>query len=257
MLKVVNKAEGAEIFITGDIVDDEWGGYLEAWGDPGTGYQWPNDIKKQLDDIDDEAPLTIYINSDGGSVPAGVAIANMIARHKGPTTAVVDGWACSIATQIFFAADVRKIPSNAYLMIHKPATCCCGDAHDMEQAIKALDVIQDGLETTYNKVAAEGVTPEMIHQMVEETTWLTGKETSEKFQVELLEATQTAACVGGAYKVFKKMPEGIRTVDKSKEIEPPKAKPVADLKPQNEDINKMRAEIQLAIMEGELIHEEI
>ena len=53
MLKVVNKAEGAEIFITGDIVDDEWGGYLEAWGDPGAGYQWPNDIKKQLDDIDD------------------------------------------------------------------------------------------------------------------------------------------------------------------------------------------------------------
>ena len=187
MLKVINKAEGAEIYITGDIIDDEIGSYLEAWGEPGTGYQWPNDIKKQLDDIDDEAPLTVYINSDGGSVPAGVAIANMIARHKGPTTAVVDGWACSIATQIFFAADVRKIPSNAYLMIHKPATCCCGDAHDMEQAIRALDVIQEGLETTYNKVAAEGVTPETIHQMVEETTWLTGKETSERFQVELLE----------------------------------------------------------------------
>ncbi len=257
MLKVVNKAEGAELYITGDIVDDDLGGALEAWGDPGTGYQWPNDVKKQLESIDNEAPLTIYINSDGGSVPAGVAIANMIARHKGPTTAVVDGWACSIATQIFFAADVRRIPSNAYLMIHKPAACCCGDANDMEQAIKALDVIQAGLETTYCKVANDGITPEAIHQAVEETTWLTGKEAAEMFQVEVLEATQTAACVGGAYKAFKKMPEGIRTVDKSKEIEPPKAKPVADLKPQNEDINKVRAEIMLAIMEGELINEEV
>ena len=258
MLKVVNKAEGAELYITGDIVDDDLGGALEAWGDPGTGYQWPNDVKKQLESIDDEAPLTIYINSDGGSVPAGVAIANMIARHKGPTTAVVDGWACSIATQIFFAADVRRIPSNAYLMIHKPATCCCGDANDMEQAIKALDVIQAGLETTYCKVANEGITPEAIHQAVEETTWLTGKEAAEMFQVEVLEATQTAACVGGAFKnkVFKNMPEGIITVDKSEKPETPKTQPVADLE-NMEDINKMRAVIQLAIMEGELINEEV
>jgi ATP-dependent protease ClpP protease subunit len=256
MLKVVNNAEGAEIYITGDIIDDDLGGAFEMWGDPGTGYQWPDAIKKQLDAIDDDAPLTIYINSDGGSVPAGVAIANMIARHKGPTTAIVDGWACSIATQIFFAADVRKIPSNAYLMIHKPATCCCGDANDMEQAIKALDVIQAGLETTYNKVAAEDVTPDIIHQMVESTTWLTGKEASEMFQVELLEATKTAACVGGAYKAFRKMPEGIITVDKSEKPETPKTQPVADLE-NMEDINKIRAEIQLAIMEGELIHEEI
>lgn len=251
MLKIKNSADSAEMYISGAIVDDETGGYFEAWGDDGIGYEWPKAIKEQLDAIDDNAPLTIYINSDGGSVPAGVAIANMIARHKGKTTAVVDGWACSIATQIFFAADERRIPSNAYLMIHKPSTCVAGDADDFQQAIDTLNVLQEGLETTYRKAACEGVTDEQIHQMVEDTTWLTGADAAELFNVELLEATNTAACVSGPVK-FKNMPKGINLADKKPVT--PKQEPVPE--PQDAN-NHKRAAIQLAIMEGEILDEEI
>lgn len=244
MLKIKNSADSADIYISGAIIDDEDGGWLESWKVSGTGYEWPNNIKAKLAEIDDDAPLTIYINSDGGSVPAGVAIANMIARHKGKTTAVVDGWACSIATQIFFAADERKIPSNAYLMIHKPSTCVCGNADDFQQAIDTLNVLQEGLETTYRKAACEGVTDEQIHQMVEDTTWLTGADAA-LFNIELLEATQTAACASGPVK-FKNMPKGINFADR---------KPVPE--PQDADNYKVRAAIQLAIMEGEILDEKI
>lgn len=252
MLKIKNNADGAEMYISGAIIDDEEGGWFESWKDSGTGYEWPNNIKAKLDEIDDDAPLTIYINSDGGSVPAGVAIANMIARHKGKTTAVVDGWACSIATQIFFAADERKIPSNAYLMIHKPSTCVCGNADDFQQAIDTLNVLQEGLETTYRKAACEGVTDEQIHQMVEDTTWLTGADAAELFDIELLEATQTAACAGGPIK-FKNMPKGINLADEKPVI--PKQEPAPKLQDANN--YKMRAAIQLAITEGEILNEEI
>ena len=252
MLKIKNSADSAEMYISGAIVDDETGGYFEAWGDDGTGYEWPKAVKEQLDAIDDNAPLTIYINSDGGSVPAGVAIANMIARHKGRTTAVVDGWACSIATQIFFAADERKIPSNAYLMIHKPSTFAAGDANDFQKVIDALDVLQEGVETTYRKAAREGVTAEQIHQMVEDTTWLTGADAAGLFDIELLEATQTAACAGGPIK-FKNMPKGINLADEKPVI--PKQEPAP--KPQDANNYKMRAAIQLAITEGEILNEEI
>ena len=251
MLKIKNNADSAEMYISGAIVDDETGGYFEAWGDDGTGYEWPKAVKEQLDAIDDNAPLTVYINSDGGSVPAGVAIANMIARHKGRTTAVVDGWACSIATQIFFAADERKIPSNAYLMIHKPSTCVAGDANDLQKVVDALDVLQEGLETTYRNAAREGVTDEQIHQMVEDTTWLTGADAAELFNIELLEATQTAACAGGPVK-FKNMPKGINLADKKPVT--PKHEPAPE--PQDAN-NHKRAAIQLAIMEGEILDEEI
>mgnify|MGYP000098001173 CR=1 FL=1 len=84
MIRVKNSAEGAEISISGNIVDDQEGNNIEWWRGEGNtgGYEWPSNIKKQLDAIDDEQPLTIYINSDGGSVAAGVAIANMVARHN-------------------------------------------------------------------------------------------------------------------------------------------------------------------------------
>lgn len=258
MLKIKNNVDSAELYISGSIIDDEDGGWFEAWDDPGTGYEWPKVIKEQLDAIDENSLLTIYINSDGGSVPAGVAIANMIARHKGHTIAIVDGWACSIATQIFFAADERRIPSNSYLMIHKPTVgAVSGDANDMRRMAETLDVLQDGLETTYNRVTREGVTPEQVHQMVEDSTWLTGADAAELFDIELLEASQTAAYAGSEFKSFSNMPDGIKFVAKVPEQVSKKQIPATEPKLQDAYINKMRAAIQLAIMEGEILDEKI
>jgi hypothetical protein len=62
-LKIKNQSDTeAEMYISGDIVGDDVGGCLEAWGDPGTGYNWPADVKRQLDEVGDKN-LTIYINS--------------------------------------------------------------------------------------------------------------------------------------------------------------------------------------------------
>lgn len=210
MIKVKNSADTAELYIYGDIVDDDDSNWIL---ETENGYVWPAEIKAQLDKIDDNQPLIIYINSNGGSVPAGVAISNMIARHKGPTTAVVDGWACSIATQIFFSADVREIPENAYLMIHKPSCMCMGDANDFAAAIEMLDTLQNGLESTYLKAAKDGVSADRIHQMVEDSTWLTGSEAAELFDVSVTAATSAAAYAGKSYKPTDKMPDGINVKD--------------------------------------------
>lgn len=194
MIRVENSADKAEIYISGDIIDDDEGAIVSWWGD-GDAYQWPADIKKQLDEVKGK-DLTVYINSSGGSVPAGVAIANMIKRHDGHTTAVVDGWCCSIATQIFFAADDRQIPKNAYLMIHKPAISIIGNADDLEKAITFLNTIQEGIETVYNDAANDDVTPETIHDMVNDETWLTGEQAKQYFDVTVLDSTQTVAKAG-------------------------------------------------------------
>lgn len=202
MLKVKNNADSAELYIYGDIIDD-----LNT--DPMAGFEWPSDIKRQLDDCKGK-PLTIYINSDGGSVPAGVAIANMIARHDAPTVAIVDGWCCSIATQIFFSADKRKMPANAYLMIHKPSCIVYGTSDDMLKAAESLEVIQSGLEETYKKCALPDVTPEEIHTMVNDETWLTGKQAAKKFDIEITEPMQAVAKFGTARNKMRNIPKDIR-----------------------------------------------
>ena len=82
--------KSADLYLSGSIIDDDTGGLIDEWCDNSTGYQWPEKIRSQLESLKGKA-LTIYINSDGGSVPAGVAMANMIERHNAPTTAIVDG----------------------------------------------------------------------------------------------------------------------------------------------------------------------
>lgn len=234
MLKFKNSSEnGQEMYITGDIIDDADGETLSYWlsedGEDGKNYvrakyNWPADIKAQLDAMDRNKPLTVYINSDGGSVPAGIAISNMLKRWGAPVTTVIDAWACSIATQIFFSGNVRRMPTNAYLMIHKPSVTCSGNANDMRKAADILDTLQEGLESTYS-AAAKDATPEEIHKMVDDETWLTGEEACDMFDIEPLAPANAVAKFNRAADGFKNIPAAItRERFTAKAADPPPAK---------------------------------
>lgn len=233
MITVLNKKDSAAITIYGDIVDDADGEWL---GEP---YVWPSKLKEQLDACDGK-DLTVYINSDGGSIPAGVAMSNMLKRHKGHTKAVVDGWCCSIATQIFFSCEDREIPANAYLMIHKPSCMVAGNADDMLKAADTLDVLQKGLETTYGSAALKGVKPEDIHKMVEDETWLTGEDAAKYFKLTVAPAAQAVAQFGRAKSGFKNIPEKV------------KFKAAAEAAEKKKKQQKLRVAIACALAEGEL-----
>ena len=244
--------QSADLYLSGSIIDDDMGGIIDEWCDNSTGYQWPEKIRSQLEGLKGKA-LTIYINSDGGSVPAGVAMANMIARHDAPTTAIVDGWCCSIATQIFCAADRRQMPTNAYLMIHKPAVYASGNADDLRRSADVLDTIQRGLEETYQKAALEGVTAELLHKLVNDETWLTAREAAEVFDVELLEASQMTACAGSA-KFMQHIPECVRRMmEENMSQEQPTAEAAEESCQKAAMEMRQRAEIALALAKGAMI----
>lgn len=223
MLKIKNEADIAEIYISGTIIDDEDSSWVKFWDDDPAGYQWPKEIKEQLDAVKDK-PLTIYINSYGGSVAAGVAMANMITRHPKSTTAIIDGYCCSIATQIFFSADTCKMPKNAYLMLHKPSTIEAGNADDFRKAADILDTIQCGLEVAYQNKKLDHLTDEDITEMVNRETWLTGEEAIRSFNIELLDSVKTVNCIGSLDKLkslnYKKIPEALKFKDDEKQNSP-------------------------------------
>ena len=212
MLKIKNKAESnaAEIYINGMIIDNNDANIVQLFDD-GENYAWPADLKKQLDELKGK-DLTVYINSPGGNVFAGVAMASFLKRHDGNTTAVVDGWCCSIATEIFFACQTRKIPANAYLMIHKPSAAVEGTSDDMLKAADTLDTIQKGIESVYQAAAREGVTAQDITDMVNVGTWLTGNEAATYFNVEVMQPLDVVACVKGETP-FQHTPENITLKD--------------------------------------------
>lgn len=103
------------------------------------------------------------------------------------------------------------MPSNAYLMIHKPATVAAGNSDDMLQAAEFLDVIQQGLESTYQKAAKPDLDAKKIHSMVEHETWLTGTEAAALFDIELLGAVPVLNCYAGkaGARTIDELPKGI------------------------------------------------
>ncbi len=191
----------ADLYFYGDIVSDWWG----AWADSD---QYPEAIRDFLKEQEGKN-LNIYINSGGGSVFAGIAIYNMLKRHSGNKTVYVDGMAASIASVIALAGDRVIIPSNAFLMIHKPYAACIGNAEECRKMAADLDAIETGILNIYKEHLADGVDIADIQKMVAEETWLNGEEAAKYFTVEVGAAKEYAAKFTDTVSAYAKVPKEI------------------------------------------------
>lgn len=203
-MEIKNQTEDkAELYFYGDIVSDWWG----AWQDED---QYPDAIKDFLKDVEGK-DLDIFINSGGGSVFAGLAIYNMLKRHKGYKTVYVDGMAASISSVIALAGDKVIIPSNAFMMIHKPWQYLWGgyNADEFRKMADDLDAIEKGIMNVYKENLKEGVSIETIQELVNEETWLNGEEAAEYFNIEVGEENKVAACISDYFNSYKNVPEEI------------------------------------------------
>ena len=214
LLQIKNSTEtSCDLYFYGDIVDSWWG----AWDDMD---QYPEVIKSFLDEAKGK-DINIYINSGGGSVFAGMAIYNMLKRHQGYKTVYVDGLAGSIASVIALAGDKVIIPSNAYMMIHKPWCGLHGNSTELREMADTLDKIEEGILSVYNENLAENADIEVVKAMVNAETWLTGDEASKYFNVNVSESVDAVACTSDYFNKYSKVPENISN-DLKKEIEMPK-----------------------------------
>lgn len=228
-LKIKNETDtAAEIEIYGDIVNDAWKGW--DWTDSNV---YPSDIKHMLDDVSGK-DLTIRINSGGGDVFAGFAIANMIERFQGRTHAVIDGLCASIATQIALACDSVEIPKNAYFMMHKPFAGASGTADDIRKTADLLDKLQESIESRYVAKLRHPKDADKIHELVNEETWLTGEEAADLFMIDCTDAKEAAAAVGSYAERLNGRPADLKIKDLAEEK-------------RQEKKEKARAEIAVAL----------
>lgn len=227
-VEIKNQTEdSADLYFYGDIVSSWWG----AWDDSD---QYPEAIRTFLDGVKGKN-LKIYINSGGGSVFAGIAIYNMLKRHQGFKTVYVDGLAASIASVIALAGDKVIIPSNAFLMIHKPWSGIWGNANELRKMADDLDAIEQGIMNIYADHLKDGVDIEMIRQMVQDETWLNGLEAANYFNIEVVESKEIAACASDYFDKYTKTPN--KVIEKAKQqvkTEPPQKNEEEILKFQNE-----------------------
>lgn len=180
----------------------------------------PQDVQDFFNMIPPNAPVNIYMNSGGGDAYAGLAIANMIRRHKGKTTGHVDGLAASIASVIVSGCDDVIIHNGGQFMMHKPLTIAMGNADDFKVAIKRLDACQSCITDVYMSKAKQGVTRDTITKLINAETWL-GSTTAQKYFNFKTDNTQAAVAAKSGYLTsYKRTPQNLlhKTPDHTQEI---------------------------------------
>lgn len=114
------------------------------------------------------------LNSSGGSVTEGFAIANAIERFRGPSTVVIDGVAASMASVIAMAFKRIIMPSNSWMMVHDPSGSVAGSADDLRRFADLIDRMRSQIVTAYSK-RTKRPTAE-IETMMAKETWLSAED---------------------------------------------------------------------------------
>lgn len=135
------------------------------------------DISRQIRESP-AGPLSVRINSPGGSVFDGLAIASMLRRH-GDVTAYVDGIAASAASIIAISAARRVMAPGTFLMIHNPSSIAQGEATDFRQEADVLDSIAGEMAKLYADASGGKMDPKTCLAMMDAETWLTADQAIE------------------------------------------------------------------------------
>ncbi len=129
-----------------------------------------------MEQMNPEKPITVMINSPGGSADSGFAIYDILRFIKPPVRTVVNGMCASAAVLVLLAAEKNSrfsLPESRFLL-HQPSTMGRGSASDLD--ITAREIIK--LRERYNKIVAD-TTKRDIVKITEDTRrdfWLSASE---------------------------------------------------------------------------------
>ena len=136
------------------IGDDGWGGGISE----GNVQTFLNDNRTK--------PVSIKINSLGGSFYSGLSIFNQLLDHPKPVTATVTGIAFSAASLIAMGADRLIMNEASDFGIHKAWTFTLGNADELTAAAEWLNSVDAHGITVYQ--AKSGASRQQV------VDWLTG-----------------------------------------------------------------------------------
>ena len=129
-----------------------------------------------LESVDPDKDISLYINSPGGSVSAGLAIYDTMQYIKCDVSTICVGLAASMGAFLLSsgAKGKRIALPNAEIMIHQPSAGTQGKVTDMESDVEHFLRIKQRL----NKILAEntGKTPEQVKLDSERDHWMTADE---------------------------------------------------------------------------------
>ncbi|MDO5022944.1 MAG: ATP-dependent Clp protease proteolytic subunit [Eubacteriales bacterium] len=122
------------------------------------------------------ADISLYINSPGGSVTAGMAIYDTIKYIKAPVRTVCIGMAASMGAFLLMAGDKGKrmaLP-NSEVMIHQPSGGAQGQSTDVTIRAKWLERTKEKMNRMMSEMTGQPI--EQIEKDVERDYFMTAEE---------------------------------------------------------------------------------
>lgn len=170
--QITTNERTADINIYGSITSSAE--IINRWYEVDTGAVSARGIVQEINDLDVDT-INVYINSYGGEVAEALAIYSALKRHSASVHTFCDGFACSAATIIFCAGDVRTMGSIAVMMIHNCMSYLgYANSEEMRKAAEDNDKINQSSINAYLAVA--NISQEKIQELMDNATWMTAQE---------------------------------------------------------------------------------
>lgn len=136
-------------------------------------------MNSDLSGKDPKSPITMYVNSPGGSVLAGLAIYDVMRSIEAPITTIGTGMQASMGSILLVAGDERKMTRNSKYMIHQPLS---GNGQstqltDIEIGADFTNRLKEDLVDIY--VRHTGLNHQYWNTVLNRDTWLTADQAKE------------------------------------------------------------------------------
>ena len=144
-----------------------------------------------LDSVDPGKDISIYINSPGGSVTAGLGIYDTMQFISSPVATICTGMAASMAAVLLVAGTEgkRSALTHSRVMIHQPLGGVQGQASDIEIEAKEIMKFKNEL---YKIISEHSHTPfEKVWNDSDRNYWMTAPEAKEYGMIDMVLSKKT------------------------------------------------------------------
>ncbi|KAI5289071.1 hypothetical protein KEM54_004473 [Ascosphaera aggregata] len=142
-----------------------------------------------------EKPISLYINSPGGSVTAGLAIYDTMTYITSPVSTICIGQAASMGSLLLCggASGKRYCLPHSSIMVHQPSGGYFGQASDIAIHAKEILRVREQLNGIYQRHLTREMSMEEIEKLMERDYFMGAQEAREMGIVdEILERREDA-----------------------------------------------------------------
>jgi ATP-dependent protease ClpP protease subunit len=127
----------------------------------------PGDFREALEADED---ITVYVNSDGGSLVAGNEIYCALAGHKRKTTAHIQSRAASAATVAIMGCSEIVAEPVSLICVHNPSTYAEGDSGVMRHTAEELENVKKAILFAYGSRMKKS--EEEVSALMDKDMWI-------------------------------------------------------------------------------------